>query len=95
MADLSDQAPWIAQDPTTSGSERAKKMCRQRNRKEFEASFILPGSVRWSAGTVITLDSSFGSKFARNYRITKVVHRIDKQTGYTTHITCSGVLQGY
>jgi hypothetical protein len=95
VADLSDQAPWITHDPGTSGSERAKKMARKANRLEYEASFLLPGNVRWNAGQVVSLDSSFGSKFAGNYLITKCIHSIEKGSGYVTHLRMRKTLQGY
>jgi hypothetical protein len=95
MADLSDNSPWQTKDPLAAPAQRAKRICRKRNRKEYEAEFLLPGNVRYSAGTVIALDASFGPKFTGNFKINKVSHSWMPGEGYRITVEAGKVLKGY
>jgi hypothetical protein len=95
MADLSDSSPWQTRDSNPAPAQRAKRICRKHNRREYEAEFILPGNVRYSAGTVIELDASFGPKFSGNFKINKVSHSWTAGEGYRITVEAGKVLKGY
>jgi hypothetical protein len=56
--------------------------------------FEMPGSVVWCAGRLVELDSSWGRKFAGNYIIDRVLHRIDSN-GHACSVTMHKCLKGY
>ena len=95
MAALTDQNAWVVTDPTPSGTQRAKRLARRKNRHEYTASLVVPGSVRWNAGVVVSLDGTFGPKFQGNYLITECTHTVSKETGYVTHLKMRKTLEAY
>ena len=72
---------------------KAKKLARKMNRDEYKITFVLPGSIQWIAGRVVTMDGTWG-KFAGNYIIEEATHFIG-QCGYKTGITLRRCLSGY
>jgi len=93
-----DKYTWDFKDSKgeESAKKRAKKHCRRRNRAEWEIDITLPGSVMWAAGTVVKFDETWGPKFGdSNYLIRRVVHKVDRSSGYECNLSLRKVLKGY
>ena len=91
-----DKYTWNFKDSEEPAKKRARKHCRRRNRAEWEIDITLPGSVMWAAGTVVKLDETWGPKFGdSNYLIRRVVHKVDRSSGYECNLSLRKVLKDY
>ena len=88
MADLNDNSPWIVTDPNAAPAQRAKRKCREANRRENLITLEALGDVTKTAGRIHTFDASWG-KFAGNYRLDRVEQIYTPKDGLRTRSVVS------